>query len=177
MFTTNPALLKPFGVTPSLPSVTIPNARNREALMRSRPVDLSKPYPLVRITLVVLLTLMVGGWDTCSAFVGFKSCQGTASQAQIASLMPDAIPGDTNSVPLTVAGSGFTPQSEIMWNGATLPTTFIDSNHLQTTITRETFEGFGGAAGSSVKISVKAQGSGDICPPGGNSATLDLAIH
>src|SRR6266852_3604872 len=64
------------------------------------------------------------------------------------------------------------PQSQIMWNGSTLETTFLDSHHLQTTITRETFESLGD--GSSVRISV-SQGSG--CPIGGNSPALDLVIN
>jgi hypothetical protein len=101
----------------------------------------------------------------------FVSCQGV-SQAQITSISPGHIPSDTNSVPLTVAGSGFTPQSQIMWNGSSLETTFVDSQHLQTTITRETFDSFGG--GNSVRISV-SQGLG--CPINGNFATLDLVIN
>jgi hypothetical protein len=117
--------------------------------------------------LLAALTVLLSGW-TCSAI--FVSCQGV-SQAQITSLTPGNIPKDVNSVPLTVAGNGFTPQSQIMWNGSTLETTFQDSHHLQTTITRETLESFGG--GSSVRISV-SQGSG--CPIKGNSAALNLVI-
>jgi hypothetical protein len=101
----------------------------------------------------------------------FVSCQGV-SQAQITSILPGKIPSDANSVPLTVAGNGFTLQSQIMWNGSTLETTFLDSRHLQTTITQETFDSFGG--GSSVRISV-SQGLG--CPISGNSAALDLVIN
>jgi len=62
-----------------------------------------------------------------------------------------------------------------MWNGSTLETTLLDSHHLQTTITQETFDDFGGSAGSRVQISVGSQGSG--CPINGNSATLDLVIN
>lgn len=131
--------------------------------MRSSPC---KPFSL--IALIAVLTVLLSGW-TCSGM--FVSCQGV-SQAQITSLSPGAIPRDVNSVPLTVTGSGFTPQSQIMWNGSTLETTFLDSHHLQTTITRETLESFGG--GSSVRISV-SQGSG--CPINGNSAALDLVIN
>jgi hypothetical protein len=120
------------------------------------------------IALIAVLTVLLSGW-TCSGM--FVSCQGV-SQAQITSLSPGAIPRDVNSVPLTVTGSGFTPQSQIMWNGSTLETTFLDSHHLQTTITRETLESFGG--GSSVRISV-SQVSG--CPINGNSAALDLVIN
>jgi hypothetical protein len=124
--------------------------------------------PFSGIALIAVLTLLLSGW-TCSGM--FVSCQGV-SQAQITSFSPGNIPRDVNSVPLTVAGTGFTPQSQIMWNGSTMETTFLDSHHLQTTITRETFESFGG--GSRVRISV-SQGSG--CPIGGNSAALDLVIN
>ena len=73
--------------------------------MRSSPC---KPFSL--IALIAVLTLLFSGW-TCSGM--FVSCQGV-SQAQITSISPGHIPSDTNSVPLTVAGSGFTPQSQIM---------------------------------------------------------------
>jgi hypothetical protein len=119
------------------------------------------------IALIAALAALLSGW-TCSGM--FVSCQGV-SQAQITSILPGKIPSDASSVPLTVAGSGFTPQSQIMWNGSTLETTFLDSHHLQTTITRDTFESFGG--GNRVRISV-SQGSG--CPIGGNAA-LDLVIN
>ena len=123
--------------------------------------------PFLSIALIAALAALLSGW-TCSGM--FVSCQGI-SQAQITSILPGKIPSDANSVPLTVAGSGFTPQSQIMWNGSTLETTFLDSHHLQTTITRDTFESFGG--GNRVRISV-SQGSG--CPIGGNAA-LDLVIN
>ena len=131
------------------------------------------PSPSICIALVAAPTLLLSGW-TCN--FEFNSCQGAVSQAQITSLSPDTISSDANSVPLTVGGSGFTPQSRILWNGSTLETTFIDSRHIQATITQETFEFFGGAAGSSVQISVRS-GSGVGCPPGGNSATLVLVIN
>lgn len=130
---------------------------------------LSSPCkPFSWITLIAVLTLLLSGW-TCSGM--FVSCQGV-SQAQITSLSPGNIPRDVNSVPLTVAGNGFTPQSQITWNGNTLETTFLDSRHVRATITRETLESFGD--GSSVRISV-SQGLG--CPINGNSAALDLVIN
>ena len=137
--------------------------RSREASMRSSPCK-----PFLSIALTAVLTLLLSGW-TCRGM--FVSCQGI-SQAQITSISPRDIPRDVNSAPLTVTGSGFTPQSQIMWNGSTLETTFLDSHHLQTTITRETLESFGES--SSVRISV-SPGSG--CPMSGNSAALDLVIN
>lgn len=122
--------------------------------------------PFSLIALIAVLAVLLCGW-TCS--VMFESCEGV-SQSQIRSLSPGSIPSDTNSVPLIVKGSGFTPRSLIMWNGSTLDTTFVDSHHLQTTITQETFDSFGG--GTSVQISVGSQG----CTIGANSATRDLAI-
>jgi|SRR5208337_4114427 len=124
------------------------------------------------IAFIAALTLLLSGW-TCSAW--FESCEGVGQdQAQVAALSPGSIPGDANSVPLTVEGSGFTPHSQIMWNGSTLETTFLDSRHLRTTINQETFGSFGGSAGSSVQISVAGGGFG--CRSDGKSAALELAI-
>jgi hypothetical protein len=144
--------------------------------MRSSLVNPWKPFPWVRISLIAVLPLLLSGW-TCSAM--FVSCLGVVPQPQITSLLPDTLPSDANSVLLTVEGSGFTPQAQIMWNGSSLQTKFIDSRQLQTTITQQTFDSFGGAAGSSVQISVSSQGSvGDLgCPIGGNSTSLTLVIN
>lgn len=144
--------------------------------MRSSLANPYKPCPSIRIAFIVALTLLLSGW-TCSAM--FISCQGVVVQPQIASLSPDTIPSDTESVLLTVDGSGFTSQSQIMWNGNALQTTFMDSHHVQTTITQHTFDSFGGSAGSSVQISVRSQASFDDlgCPIGGDSAALVLVIN
>ena len=130
----------------------------------------------MHVALLAALTLLLSGW-TCSAL--FVSCQGVGSPPQIAALSPDTIPSDAESVLLTVNGSGFTPQSQIVWNGNALKTTVLDSHHLQTAITRQTFDSLGGSAGSSVQISVSSQGSVDNfgCPIGGNSAGLVLVIN
>jgi len=144
--------------------------------MRSSLVNPWKPFPWVRIALIAALPLLLSGW-TCSAI--FVSCLAAVPQPQITSLSPDTLPSDANLVLLTVEGSGFTPQSQIMWNGSSLQTKFINSRQLQTTITQQTFDSFGGAAGSSVQISIRSQGSvGDLrCPIAGNSASLTLVIN
>jgi hypothetical protein len=134
---------------------------------------------LVRIAFITALTLLLSGWTTCNALFVFNSCQGSVPQPQITSLSPDAIQGDAESVLLVVNGSGFVPQSQIMWDGSALPTTFMDSRHLQTTITQQTFDSFGDSAGSIVQISIRSLTSvADLgCPIGGNSATLVLVIN
>jgi IPT/TIG domain len=135
----------------------------------------SKPCPPICIALLAALTLLSSGW-TCTAM--FVSCQGLGTQPQITSLSPDTVPRDAESVLLIVEGSGFSPQSQIMWNGSALPTTFTDSRHVETTITQQTFDSFGGSAGSSVQISMGSKGSGTGCPPpNGNSAALLLVIN
>jgi len=143
--------------------------------MNSRLSVLCKPC---RIALVLVLTCLLSAW-TCSAVVNFNSCPGAVPQPQIASLSPNAISADANSVLMLVDGAGFVRESKILWNGNPLQTTFLDSRHLQTTITQETLNSFGGSDGSSVLISVKSPESVSIegCPNGGSSATLVLSIH
>src|ERR1700752_4980566 len=140
--------------------------------------SLAHPYKSsasIRVALIAALSLLLSGW-TCSAI--FLSCQGV-TQSQVTSLSPDAIPRNAESVLLTADGSGFTPQSQIMWNGNALQTTFVDSHHVQTTVTHQTFDSFGGSVGNNVQISVRSQASFDDlgCPIGGNSATLVLVIN
>jgi hypothetical protein len=146
--------------------------------MRSCLVNPCKPLPLVRSALVAVLALLLSGWTTCTAIVGFSSCPGAVPQPQIAALSPDTIPGGAELVLLIVNGTDFVPQSQIMWNESPLPTTFIDSRHLQTTITQQTLASFGGSVGSSVQISVRSRASAPVlgCPNGGNSAALVLVI-
>jgi hypothetical protein len=147
--------------------------------MRSSLVRPFKPFPLVRMAFIAVLIPLLSGWTTCTAMVDFNSCEGSVPQPHIASLSPGAIPGDSASILLTVNGSEFVPQSQIMWNGNALQTTFTDSSHLEATITQQTFESFGGALGGSVQISVRSHGSGGVlgCSNGGNSAALDLVIN
>jgi IPT/TIG domain-containing protein len=143
--------------------------------MRSSLAHPYTPLPLVRVALIAALTMLLSGW-TCSAI--FLSCQGV-TQSQVTSLSPHAIPSNAESVLLTADGSGFTPQSQIMWNGNALQTTFMDSRHVQTTVTQQTFDSFGGSVGNNVQISVRSPASfNDLgCPIGGNSATLVLVIN
>jgi hypothetical protein len=135
-------------------------------------------FPLVRVAFLVGLTLMFSGWTTCNAIVDFNSCQASVPTPQVTSLLPGSIPGDSESVLLTVNGSGFAPESQILWNGHALTTSLKDSSHLETTITQQTFASFGGVAGGTVQISVRSPGSvgGMGCQNGLTSATLFLSI-
>jgi hypothetical protein len=137
------------------------------------------PFPVVRIALLAVLTLLLSGWTTCGAIISFGTCPTTVPQPVLISLSPDTMPDDGESIPLDVEGSDFVPQSEIMWNGNALQTRFMDSRHLQATITRQTFASFGGSAGNSVQISVMSQASAVVlgCPAGLSSATLVLLIN
>ena len=146
--------------------------------MRIRLVHPRDPFPLVRILSIVVLTLLLSGWTTCTAIIGFSSCQGVTPIPRIAALSPESIPGDTESVLLMVNGSDFVPQSEILWNGSALQTSFQDSSHLGTTITKQMLDSIGGSPGSTAQISVRSPGSGRVfgCPNGGDSGVLVLVI-
>jgi hypothetical protein len=151
---------------------------NWEARMRPRLVKPCRHLPLLHIAFAIALTFLFSGWTSCNGVFVFNSCQDTVPQPQIVSLSPGTIPGDAESVLLVVSGSGFVPGSQIMWNGSALQTTFMDSRHLQTMITQQTFDSFGGSSGSTVRISVKSHSVAELgCPIGGSSATLVLVIN
>jgi len=130
------------------------------------------------IVFVLILTYLLSAW-TCSGVLNFDSCPDAVPQPQITALSPGNISAVATSVLLSVEGSGFVPQSKILWNGNPLGTSFVDSHHLEATITQETFDWFGGTAAGSALISVKSPGSGVIkgCSNGGVSGTLDLDIN
>jgi hypothetical protein len=146
--------------------------------MRSCLIQSGKPFPWFRVGFVAALTLTLSGW-TCTAIIGFNSCLGVPATPQITLLSPRAISATADSVLLTVRGTGFVPQSQILWNGSALPTTFVDPQHLQATITQQTFTQFGGAFGSNVLISVNSPVTTTVvgCPIAGSSATLVLIIN
>jgi hypothetical protein len=144
--------------------------------MRLRLEIVCKPY---RIALVLVISPLISAW-TCYSIVNLKSCPGAVPQPQIVALWPDTIPADAASVRLIVEGNGFVDQSEILWNGNPLQTTFLDPDHLQATITHQTFESYGGLAGGSALISVMSPGTGSTsvegCQDGGSSGWLALFI-
>ena len=146
--------------------------------MRSCLIQSGKPFPWLRIGFVAALTLTLSG-GTCTAIIGFQTCLGVPATPQITLLSPSAISATVDSVLLTVSGSGFVPQSQILWNGSALPTTFIDSQHLHATITQQTFTQFDGAFETNVLISVNSPVTATVlgCPIAGSSATLVLVIN
>jgi len=138
-------------------------------------VHSSKPF---RLALLLVLTWLSSAW-TCSAFLGFNSCLDAVPQPQITALLPTSISADETPVLLTVDGSGFVLQSEILWNGNPLQTTFMDLRHLRTTIAQQTLDSFGSSVGTSVQISVLSPESDFVvgCPNGGSSGTLVLTVN
>jgi len=145
--------------------------------MRPR-VDSFKLLPSVRFVFVAVLVLMTSGWTTCAAFFSFNSCPGSVPQPQITSLAPDTISLNATPVLLTVNGNNFMPQSQVLWNGTAMATTFIDSHHLQVLITQMTLESFAISTGSNVQISATSPATGHVvgCPNSEASAALVLVI-
>ena len=145
--------------------------------MRSCLTQPAKFSPWLRIGFAAAMTLILSGW-TCTAIIGFNSCLAVPATPQIAVLSPSVISVTAGSVVLTVKGTGFVPQSQILWNGNALPTTFMDSQELQTMITQQTFSQFGGGLGSNVLISVNSPVTATVlgCPISGTSTTVVLII-
>jgi hypothetical protein len=145
--------------------------------MSPHPVGSCASFPLVRVAVLAALTLLLSGWTTCSAM--FLSCQTSVPEPQVILLSPDDLPVDTEPVLVTVEGSDFEPQSEIMGNGSALQTRFVDPQHLQTSITQQTLVSLGATPGSQVQISVMTPELSPVmgCPVGTNSTTLLLVIH
>jgi len=144
--------------------------------MRSCLIQSVKRFSWLRVGLVAALTLTSSGW-TCTAIIGFQTCLGVPATPEIIALSPNAISTTADSVLLTVSGNDFISQSQILWNGNALPTIFIDSQHLQATITQQTFIQFGGAFGNNVLISVNTPLTVLGCPIPGSSTTLVLIIN
>ena len=138
----------------------------------------STPFSWVRFAFVAALPLLLSGWTTCAAIVNLSGCPSAVPLPQISSLSPDTVGGFAQPVPLVVVGNGFVPQSQILWNGSPLPTTFTDSRHLQTMITQQTFDSFGVSSGSNVLIAVRSPASATVlgCSGGGDSSTLVLIV-
>ncbi len=138
---------------------------------------LNPKFPLLNLGLATVLILSLSGW-ACTAVIGFNSCLGVPPTPQITFLSPSTISANTESV-LTVNGNYFVPQSQILWNGSALQTTFIDSHELHTTITDDTFQQFGGSSGSSVLITVNSPAPSLIvgCLIGGSSLGVVLVIN
>lgn len=134
-----------------------------------------KPSVWLRIAFVAALLLTLSGW-TCTAIIGFQTCLGIPATPQIVSLSPHTISATPDSVVLSVSGNNFVSQSQILWNGNVLPTTFVDAQHLQATITDQTFAQFGGSLGNNVLISVSNPAAGLGCPIAGSSTTLVLIV-
>ena len=90
-------------------------------------------------------------------------------------LSPNPISADTVSVALSVEGSAFVPQSQILWNQNLFPTT--SSIHV-TRVTQEIFESYGGSAGKMYRFTVTSPGSTYVvgCANGGTSSTLLLRL-
>lgn len=142
--------------------------------MRSPLLTSCKVALCFRIGFVAILTFALSGW-TCTAV----SCLGISSTPQISALSPNPISANAQSVVLMVTGDNFVPQSQILWNGHMLATAFMNGQHLQATITQQTFEQFGGLQGSNVLVTVNSPTSTRLagCPVGGNSSTLVLVIN
>ncbi len=145
---------------------------------------LRETLPLRRFELV--LTVVV-----CSAFllmpgcngffvIGGRSCFNETPIPKLSSVSPATIDTQALPVTVTVTGSNFQTWSKIFWNGADLPTTYIDSHHLSTVVTPELMTGLFISNGTAlISVSTAGQPMGDLlgCPNGGFTATFVIIVN
>lgn len=97
---------------------------------------------------------------------GAASVDVTNPAPAITSILPTSIVAGSGDTVLTVNGSGFTPQSQINWNGAALTTLFSSSSQLSAAV----------PAAELANAGVATVGVSTPVPGGGSSGTLKLTI-
>jgi hypothetical protein len=85
----------------------------------------------------------------------------------VTQLSPSLIQAGSSTTTLTVDGTGFTSGSSILWNGQTLPTTFVGAGQMTATVDSSLIQNLGWA-----QVSVTTP-----TPGGGQSAGLPLHIY
>lgn len=85
----------------------------------------------------------------------------------VTQISPSLIQAGSSTTTLTVDGTGFTSGSSIMWNGQTLPTTFVSAGQMTAILDSSLIQNLGWA-----QVSVTAP-----APGGGQSAGLPLHIY
>jgi hypothetical protein len=126
---------------------------------------------LVPVLLILLLSQVLG----CNSLNPL--CGSARPVPELDSISPATL--DFSQLPasfvLTATGSHFVSSSEVIFNGATLPTAVISSTQLEVTIT----SGMIPAPGTfSVVVKTPAGNSGSLgCTSGGTSAGQTLTVH
>ncbi|MBI5295495.1 MAG: alpha amylase C-terminal domain-containing protein [Chloroflexi bacterium] len=82
--------------------------------------------------------------------VGQKVAVPLPTPPTVSSISPVKATYGITSLPLTVTGSGFTQNTNIMWNGAPLSTTYVNSTTLQVTLTSANL----GTSAANIPVSV-----------------------
>jgi hypothetical protein len=85
----------------------------------------------------------------------------------VTQISPSLIQAGSSTTTLTVDGTGFTSGSNILWNGQTLPTTFVSAGQMTATVDSSLIQNLGWA-----QVSVTTP-----TPGGGQSAGLPLHIY
>jgi hypothetical protein len=141
----------------------------------NRPAPALRAFGLV-VVLVVGASLLLAGCG--SIFIG--GCINSTPVPKLIAVSPSKI--DTASLPvtMTVTGSDFQAWSTIHWNSASLPTTFVDSQHLSVVVTPQilTLVTIDNGTGT-ISVFTAGQSAGDnfVCANGGSSSTFVIIIN
>jgi IPT/TIG domain-containing protein len=131
------------------------------------------------VALAICASLLLAGCDSVF-FIGGATCFGVTPTPELASVSPSTI--DTHSLPATliVTGRDFQVSSSVRMNNTPLPTTYVDSQHLQAVLTAETTVGKTvDQSAAEISVFTAEQPDGKIfgCPNGGSSATIVVIIN
>jgi outer membrane protein assembly factor BamB len=85
---------------------------------------------------------------------------------RLSALNPGSAISGSGDLPLEVAGSGFRPESQVVWNGSLRPTVFVSESLLRATLSAADL-----AASAEIAVAVM-----NPPPGGGSSATLQFTI-
>ncbi len=134
----------------------------------------------LRISALFAATLLVTGFclSACDS-VWVSVCTLSTPVPELNTVSPTTI--DTHALPvtMTVTGSDFQTWSQIHWGSTTLPTTYVDSQHLSSVITQDTLASVNINSGTGT-ISVFTEGQGSAvknCANGGSSSTITIIIN
>ena len=116
--------------------------------------------------------------SACDA-ISVSGCINATPVPKLTSISPTSINTQALPVTMTVTGSNFQTWSQIYWNAASLPTTYVDSHHLSVAITPQMLTWVDISSGTGlISVSTSGQVAGDVfgCPNGGSSSTVTIII-
>jgi hypothetical protein len=133
----------------------------------------------LRPELLIVLVCAFLPFSACNAvFIG--GCTLSNPVPNVHSVTPSTIDPQNLPVTMTVIGSDFQTWSTVQWSSTTLPTTFVDSQHLSVVITSQILNSVtvsNGTGAISVLTTGQTTSNNFNCADGGSSSTFFIFIN